>query len=214
MCTSILNNPNNKILQGILENKIILILEIIMILYYCVIAFLTNLNLAFYICPYFLFAVFLYILFYLGDIAIYSQNESVHFITIFIFVLPIWIVVFNLWIKNTIIISKGSTLKIDENLHLRIEEIEKAIKEKEKEENNFSNCNKNNSMQSNSLVENDFAYIFNDMHGEIYRKYSKTQLLLIKQSLFMLEKNNFKFSFRKLIKFLLRSNVKSLVNKF
>lgn len=202
MCVCILNNPNNKILEGIFDNKIILTLEILMIIYYCIITFIRkSLNLAFYICPYFLFSIFLYIMFYLGDISNYKSNESVHFISIFITVLPIFIVVFNLWLKNSVIICRGLTLKLEENFNLKINQIQKIIEEKEKDQ-----------FKSNQASNNDFAFKINKPEEDILKKYSIDELVLIKDDLVKFKYQNFKFSLKNLFLFLFRNNVKSLIN--
>jgi len=202
MCVSILRNSQNKILAGILENKIIFILEILIIFYYFGILFLNkNLNIAFTICPYFLFAIFLYIMFYLGDIGNYGVKESVHFISIFIAALPICIVVFSLWVKNTLIICKGSTLKIEENLNSKIAEIQRVIEEKEKDK-----------LESNEGVDKEFSLKIIKPVEEIYRKYCINQILNINKNLVEFKNENFKFSLGNFCKFLFRKNIKSLVN--
>jgi len=204
ICITTLSNSQNKILEGILENKIILIIQTLLILYYIVVFNIRSLNIAFYIAPYFLLVILFYVMFYLGDVNNYDSYENSHFITIFISTFPICIVLFNLVLKNTILISKNLTMKIEENLNLRIDEFETSIKNKEKNEQNIKEININN-------IDNSYSN-FENSKDDIYKNFSKEQLISIKENLISYKKVNFKFSFSNIIKFFCRDNIKSLVN--
>jgi len=204
MFVCILLNSHNNILEGILQNKIILILQILLVVYYFIISFVKRISFSYYICPYFLFATFFYIMFYLGDVKKYEKLENHNCCTVFILTFPITIIVFELFLKNTNQICKGYTLKVEENLKLKFIEIERQIKKKDavKFKSEDSN-NKENCALAMNIV---------NTEDEYYNRLNKEQLIEIKEKLTSFENENFKFSFKNILIFLFRRNIKSLVN--
>jgi hypothetical protein len=192
----ILLNKENKILNGIYENKYLMIIEICCIIYFTIHPFIKNKSIELLIIIYIIFNIILHIFFSFGDKKNYKKTENSLFIILFTFTFPVFLASFLILIGNLKLICKGSNLKIDENLKLKIQEIERIlVKENRKIEKNII------WPIPETLNSNEIKLI--DLPNE--------DLISLKNQLLEFEEKFFKFSYKKFITFFLQKQRKSLI---
>jgi hypothetical protein len=192
----ILFNKENNILNAILEQKYLMIIEICLIILFLIYPFIKNKSIALLITSYIIFTLNLHIFFSLGDKENYKKTENSLFIILFTFTFPIFLASFLILIGNIKLITKGSNLKIEENIKLKIEEIEKILKQE------------NRKIDKNICLSLHLSFNLNELK---LIDLSNEDLIFLKNQILEFEEKYFKFSFKNFFKFFIQKQKKSLI---